>query len=730
MKIRIKVKTLIKLTIITLLVVFIVLPYGTLGVAKYLDKKGSNKAITFYESYLNKPLKLQNDEALYNYALSLAGETDKYTIMMMGWGGPGVDSTVEGLEKAKLSLMKILENSTPESKYFSKSYSKLMDIFISLQEPDELLNWIQWGKKSTHNEINYISDLYGAFYYYANREYDLTEEVLEAYDITDEVVDRRYYIIKGEIALFKGDFDSAKRYFELSNSFNSNRDFEYVDSLYGSRSYIGRNYWYDEYESGLKGDYKVRGKVEFNGKPMPFVEVYIQEGTGFRTGGNDHVAITDINGEYETLGIRPGTYQIGIGISNSQLYDKVYLRKNLRNLDLYSDMVFDYSFSSPIKIISPKPGTVIDEDNFIVEWDEVSGADYYIVELTTIKRNEKGIASTFKTPIIDENGNYRIKGINASFDISSVRNNIGGLMFDGEEMLLQPMGILGNILPGEEHPIIVNAYDENDNLIGSSLPLNTLYENIPSIKVEGILSEGEVLISQSKYEEAILHYENILQKDPNNEEALVYLSKIYMIGWKKGQENYNKALEYSIRYKDISKDYDLALKTVDFMDNEARIDNQDIIMDLINEVPDNKRTLDYYFTLGSFHLSLGQYEKSRDAYMSYVTDSTYIPDTLIYLNLYLEDFDSALNLISDRRFNPSRASKSKLINSIEGLKENNFDVNEYEIFKSFHEKVLKERLEPEEGNELFNSIYNKISNLNIKRILNEIRFELYWDREY
>ena len=115
MKIKIKVKNLIKISIVTLFIVFIFVPYTTLEVAKYLDKKGSDKAIAFYENYLKNPVKLQNDEALYNYASNLAGETDKYTIMMMGWGGPGVDTTLEGLKNAKVSLEKILKRVSQES---------------------------------------------------------------------------------------------------------------------------------------------------------------------------------------------------------------------------------------------------------------------------------------------------------------------------------------------------------------------------------------------------------------------------------------------------------------------------------------------------------------------------------------------------------------------------------------------------------------------------------------
>ena len=40
-------------------------------------------------------------------------------------------------------------------------------------------------------------------------------------------------------------------------------------------------------------------------------------------------AITDINGEYETIGLRSGRYDISLGINHVLLYDKVHLKQNI-----------------------------------------------------------------------------------------------------------------------------------------------------------------------------------------------------------------------------------------------------------------------------------------------------------------------------------------------------------------------------------------------------------------
>lgn len=727
MKIKVKVKNIIKISLISLFIILIIMPYATIEIAKYLDRKGSDKAEIFYESYLGKAIKPQNDEALYKYAINLVGDTDKYTIMLRSWGGPGSNATPEDMDNAKDSLNKILNKDSSENIYYRLAYSKIMDLYISLQQPNELLSWIEWGAENSDDEINYVSDLYMAFYLYANGKYDMASDVLKDYDISDSAIDRRFYLIKGEIALFQRDYDSAKRNFELANSFNTFSTLN-SDSIFGSRSYIGREYWYKEYERTLKGEYIIKGKVTFNGEPMPFVEVYVQsDSNGISVGGNEHVAITDINGEYETIGLRRGRYQIGIGLSNSILYDKVYLMQNVNFLDLQGDMEFDYSFNSPLDIVSPKQGTIIKDNKFTVEWESVQGAEYYIVELSTIIRNEDDIASgSFRSAIQDKTGEYRIKNTKAVFDLNNSNRNFGGLSFDGEEMLLQPNGVLGNFLPGIEHPIVVNAYDIDDNLVGSSLPINSFYENLSSVKVNGNLTEGEELINNKKYIEALSHYENTLIENPNNEEALLYLSKIYMIGWKKGEQNFDKAIEYATKYNDLKDDNSLLFRVFGFMDHKTMRKNKELIRDVLNQIPENRKDADFYMQLGRYNLSVNEFELAREAFDKI---ENYMPIDNLYIDLYLKDFDIALTRLEEPKLNLNRMSKLVLEESIEGLKQDN-NAEEYSKFKDLLAKILNGDLNNIEERELYNKMYYKISNSNIKAILNEIKLERYWDQGY
>ena len=100
------------------------------------------------------------------------------------------------------------------------------------------------------------------------------------------------------------------------------------------------------------------------------------------------------------------------------------------------------------------------------------------------------------------------------------------------------------------------------------------------------------------------------------------------------------------------------------------------------------------------------------------------------MNLYLRDYDGALNILSDYRFDTIRMNKNILNSSIVNLKEKNIDANDYEVFKAFLEAILRGNIEKTEGNKLYQSTFNKISNTELKNILREIRLEMYWDMDY
>lgn len=712
MKIKIKIKSLILITLATVFIVLIVVPFTTLEIAKYLDKKGSDKAAVFYESYLSKAIKPSESEALYKYVINMIGGLDKYYLMSNFGGGDMNNVNMETMEKAISYLETILEKS--DSSLRKDAYKTLLDISIATLKQDKLLDWITWGKDKD-SKISYISDIYEAYYLFTNRKYESANKLLDKYEIGDR--DYMYYFMKAYIAEFMGDFPSAKRYYEM------NSGWEYEDIMFGRPIYDGRRRWSNNYEGRLKGENKVRGTITYNGKPMPFVEVYMNEElNSFSSSMMNFVGVTDMNGEYETVGLKKGKYNIGVGLNNSILFNKVYKGKPNRILELEGDMVYNFEFVDPIKVTSPKNNELITKDKFTVEWEEVKNADYYIVEMTSFTDENK--TGSIRYAIPDINRSLYISDTNAIFDINVLKNYIAGTSHDGEERIITPYSILGSIRPNMDLPITVTAYDKDRNVLGSSLPIKTYYENLPSIIVPGEFSEGEKLILNGKHEEAIKFYEDILKNEPDNLEALRYLIKYYMMSWKMDNYDFDKAIIYADRYSSITGDDSFIKETVGYMDYPSLVKHKDFIKDFYSKVSESEMDTDYYWQLGRFYTALGDIEKARSKYEN--MQEYFIDVSILEFDLYLKDIDKAVERLKGEDFNTNLMNKNILLNAISKFDENVLNSNDYKIFKELLEDSIMRKYKHEEMQSRFFDAYKRIKNHDIKRFLDEWQVENYW----
>src|SRR5690606_7716994 len=130
------------------------------------------------------------------------------------------------------------------------------------------------------------------------------------------------------------DFDRALGFYEKASDIG----WQYESNFFGSLTPDGRRHWLSTL-GFHKGDNKIRGRVSLDGVGIPFVEVFVQYShSGYSSSSNDFIAITDKDGYFETIGIKDGQYDIGIGIGTPLLFDKVYLDKNLRSIRVDGDM--------------------------------------------------------------------------------------------------------------------------------------------------------------------------------------------------------------------------------------------------------------------------------------------------------------------------------------------------------------------------------------------------------
>ncbi|MDY0236822.1 MAG: hypothetical protein RBR71_12415 [Gudongella sp.] len=724
MNMKIKIKNLILILALTVLVFIWGVPFVTLQIANVLADRNNEKADFFYNRYYNYPFIKDSIKARYIYADSLIDGFLKFQITFSGWGG-GSDTDPLKLEESKKILADILKErnlSKSDLGYVEEAYKMLLDIAISTNNVNMLEKWLDFKNPEETQKMEYTRDMYRAFLFHVNRDEEMALEIAEKYK-NSEYKDGLLDVLLAEIYFFKGDYEKTKEFLGKADNINY---WDRMEPIFASGRYLDRKY-YLENEKDILGDAnKIRGTVFFEDKPLPFVEIYVQDPHGgLRTGGGNYLGITDENGYFETVGLRTGTVQIVLGLDGVVLTDKVLKKTNVDYIELGGeDVNVDFVFKETLNILSPGPASVIKDNIFDVSWEAVEGADYYNVEPVIFSEPYNMSGSSFRSPIEDINGDIKIKDIKASFNIEKLKNNLGGLSFSGEEMLLEPSSVLGVFLPEVEYPIVVNAFDKNGNIITSSLALRSYYDNISSIKREGDLSQGEKLILSTDYPKAISYYEEKLQEDPKNAEALLYLTKIYAIGWKDGKKDYTKAIDYANRYdKAVSKEI-MVYRAISYMDYKDIKANKELVKEVVYNT--KKRDDEYYQILGQLNIAFEEFKDARDAFEMI---EEYVPNDLLNLNIYLGDYQKAIENVESDKFYPSILSTSKTTDAIYDLEIKGISEKDKKVFDEFLLKLISREIY-DQKNEAYKSLMSKLKNKSAIIIVDQIYKDYGWLDRY
>lgn len=718
-KVKMKVKNMIWLFIGLLFTVFVIIPFFNIVLANNLSNSRPEIAEKLYRINLKYPTRFMKDESLYKLSEEIMEGFGRYNIMMQAKiGGEPLDydDATEAIENYE----KIIKN-YPKSGYYINSYKRILDSYIYLGDGSNLDKWIEWGSSKDNIDINKMSDLYRSYTHFINREYDESDEILEGYSLGNENLDYIYYFLRGHIEFVQEDFDKALEYYEKASDIG----WQHKTSFLGNYVADRRNHWLQTLRYN-KGDNKIRGKVTAGGVGIPFVEVYLQyPNQGYSSNGGDFIAITDKNGYFETIGIKDGKYEIGIGIGMPIVFDKVYMEKGIYYIELEEDMEFNFEFTSPMKITRPGVGEIVKDNKFTVEWENIDGADYYNVLSIGFGDSMGMEGSSIRFHIEDENGRSKIKDNTAIFDLELLRGMGAGTMFSDEDMKINPEAIVGYFYPGTESILVVNAYDKGGNLLNSSLPIISYYEGMASVKIEnGELTEGEKIILSSNYEEAIEYYENILSKDKNNQEALKYLAKIHMVNWKKDKKEMDKAIDYGNRFYKLTENTEILEKILGQMDSNDYRQYSDNVEDILVLIAKKEITTEFYSTRGKYYKAIGEFEKARADLL--VDEHDYLYENIIYIDIYLGEEDKALDRLRNKDINFYFINKINLIKGIEGLSKLDKEGSEYKEFKEYLSKLIKRKDGHIKGQEVFHSIYNNIKDPYIKIILNEIKEDNRW----
>ncbi len=713
-KVRIKVKTII----LALALIFTIIPFVNMELANYFSVDKEEIAEKLYGYYLKNPMVLRKDEALYKRGQTTMNDFERYSIMMgMRMGNTKLDYAT--INKSIEDYKKVIED-YPKSDYYTLAYKGILDSYIYKGDSYNLEKWIDWGKTNGKEDVIQISVLYEGYNHFTNGEYQKVDEILSFFNLGNKDMDYIYYFLKGHVEFAREDYNKALEYYNKASEIG----WQHRTSFFGSRVPNRREDWLEELDF-IEGEYKIKGRVTSEGVGIPFVEIYLQNHLqGYLASGMNFIAITDKDGYYETIGIKEGIYDLGIGIGTGILFDKAYLSKGLYNIEIPFEENFDFKFKAPIRVINPMPNEIIKSNKFEVEWEPVEEADYYTVESVAIDGGAVMIVA-----LRDENKETKIRGNKGVFDIGIIKNSPTGYSI-GEDNVVSPEAITGYLYEEKTTPIIVNAYDKDDKMVGSSVPLASYYENAPSIKIEGQLTEGEKLIVKKQYKEAVNYYEKFLLEDRNNIEALSYLSKLYIFGWGKGTIDVHKAIDYGVKVYDITGNADIILRVLGQMTSEDYRENKEVARELFDMIPDEYRDVNFYWYRGEYHRALGEFQKAREDLV--LADNINTED-IVYMDMYLGEYERAIKFVKDKDISFYFMSKNKLIEGLEGLKKLDKNHKEYLLFKDYLSRILKREIQSEDSEDTYekrkediNKVYSQIKDPSIKTILNEMKAEYHW----
>lgn len=312
-------------------------------------------------------------------------------------------------------------------------------------------------------------------------------------------------------------------------------------------------------------DPAVEGAVTIDGQPAAdaFVFLHRTNDTGFHSPPflAYPMTITDKDGHYRFYDVDPDEYEVGVGLLPEQL-DGYYLAEThpksvtIHDGNAGESARLDFRFVPQVVTVSPSFGEVIEDIELRMQWEPYEGAAYYELSLTSLLRDADGkyVGSTSK-PLTSE----KFVGASATFAIDELKIQYGGLRksidADGR-VALSASSLLGIVHPGGEFIWSVDAYDANGRKLSSSAGYfleGTSKAPLFRISEEGML-EGDRLVMESRYEDAIASYE----REGDNDRALRALARLAHIGITESDGDPREALRYLERVKEPNE-ADIAL---------------------------------------------------------------------------------------------------------------------------------------------------------------------------
>ena len=272
----------------------------------------------------------------------------------------------------------------------------------------------------------------------------------------------------------------------------------------------------------------VEGRVLLAGSPLSGARILVNgvnEQAGFSTDYRDMPwqAVGD-DGEFRFKLPSGRRYEVGIAMG-----DEVAQNVEGRHLQMVGAEFFlgpgetkrvELRFVEPVKIEEPAQGFIYDGSPFSVRWQAYPGARAYRVSLGYVAMHDHSHSSMSGNPMKTADTCLRIDTVPA----------ITFGAYGGDEKGVLPAYLLGR---ADAYSLQVEAIDERGNVISSSSGLYFGASPNPAalIKAEEVTpTQAEQLLIDRKYDEAVAALEDLIEKNPDDIQALEILSRIHFSG--------------------------------------------------------------------------------------------------------------------------------------------------------------------------------------------------------
>ncbi|MTI79256.1 MAG: tetratricopeptide repeat protein [Firmicutes bacterium] len=562
------------------LVAYAAVPDILVARAKDYQEDGNYiQAVKYFDTVTNMfPRTDQGEKAAYDAATIYNGQQyysshhGIFIFPQMSWASAGGSNELTNTSEAVARYKRLIED-YPEGTWSGWARVRLAEIYRGKDDIEKAEKWyreaIKLGKPHAGSATM-----------------DLAEMLLEnnrpedALKVINDYKWRSYNInlqlLKGDALRDLGKLDQAEAaYKQVIEIWQQNHADLPEDARNDKELQESMQYFEDEVQQRLaklqeyrvnpsEGTGVISGQVLKMNEAFPGVRVYLAKyqerdsSSSTQIIRNAKKVITDEEGYYRFENIKPGHYQVGLGLNPNQVSD-LELKGGSRidsqfQLEDGEQVKNNFQFNETVKLLSPENGVVEKGNTIKLSWEPYPGAVYYKLQLGSVLKDEEDNSSgIYYTP-----SNQKFETNTAEINLDEIWQFNGGLRYSDES--IDPQSLLGIGIPGQEVVWGVGAYNKNDVLISSSYgPVSTHPPRTFKLP-EGPMGEADKLLLQKKWDQAIAEYEKTLQEDPDNLHALRVLYKIYYHGtephWKTDKSQYqdlDKAEAYKKRIEGLTK---------------------------------------------------------------------------------------------------------------------------------------------------------------------------------